>query len=160
MAYTTLGIHPDHGQRARELAKHLGMPVAAYIGTLIDLQYKALFGREPVARLPLSVEESPTDWRKTKLLIETKTGPKIAVASVHVRDVAEMIRTVAERGGARMNLDLLVPISVGRKGSGVVIEATGDNGKPAKITLSCEKAVMLADQMVKTVADYAASDPK
>ena len=160
MAYTTLGIHPDHGQRARELAKHLGMPVAAYIGTLIDLQYRTVFKREPVARLPLSVDASPTDWRKTKLLIETRKGQMISVPAVYVKRVADQLQKIAEIGGASLDLDIPKPLSISRKGSGVVIEAEGDDGKPAKLTLSARLAIALAERMIETVANYAKSAPK
>ncbi|MFN3362818.1 MAG: hypothetical protein ACK40W_02565, partial [Allorhizobium sp.] len=121
MAYTTLGVHPDHGQRARELAKHLGMPTAAYIGALIDQQYKAVFGREPADRLPLTVRASAADWRATKLMIETRTGQMICVPSIYVKRVADQLRKCAEKGGASLDLDIPKPLTISRKGSGVVI---------------------------------------
>ena len=154
MSYTTLGVRPEHGERARALANHCKMPVAAYIGSLLDAQYRTVFGREPTPYVPLSVETSAADWRQTKLKIETRTGQFISVPTIYVKRVAEQIRKRADHGGASLDLDIPNALTVSRKGSGVVIEANDEFGQPAKITMSTTMAKRLCDRMNESITEY------
>jgi hypothetical protein len=149
--FTTVHVFRQHGARARELAQHFDMNAAGFFGTLIDAEYRRVFGIEPD---PLP-ESFPALMGK-KLSMKAKNGEAIEILLTDAIEVATMIYEAAKDGTTSIKTTGLSPLVVSRKGRGVIIDGSV-NGKTAKITLSSASAIVFATKMKEKFASHLVS---
>lgn len=141
--YETVALKPAVAERARALAKHLGIPISALVATLIDGAFRNEFGDH------LGAVEQNGDRLRIKLggdVIEIPLGEAGTVAATIAQAAAP-----DERFRGNLNLDVPCMLFVGRKGSGVVFEATKPDQTKVRQTMGVHDAKLLAQEIAAFV---------
>ena len=144
--FTTISVREEHMQRAREIAGHFEMNTGGLVGTLIDQEYRRVFGREPEP-----IDDAIPVLSGKKLRMTGKGGQVIDVLLTDAPELAGMIHKAATKGGAAVKIDGLRPVAVSRKGAGVVIESTDADGQDCKITLAPASALRFATKLYEAL---------
>lgn len=132
--YSTIALSHTHAARARQIADHLGVPVGAFLSTLIDGAFENEFGIRP-ALTTVNGVEFQIEIGKHRLTIPCASG----------KSYVEQLRKIAATGGVFVDADHPAMITISRQGSAVVIETK--IGRQSRRTMGEAEARRLADEI-------------
>lgn len=149
---TALSLRLPHetGTRLHNLADMLGTTVTDAVGALLDHAARTGMGTLALPGIDIKAENGAVQMRLDDFAVEPFAGDD-------AQWIAEYIREVSKRGGARMNLDCPTGIKITRLGRAVVIEAQGVNGWILRKVITCGLAKSVADRLESAANELGAN---
>jgi len=135
--HSTIALPHVHADRARHIARHLGIPTGAFLATQIDLAFENEFGIRPSTVTQLG-DDLQIELRDQHILIPTSQAASVASA---LRDLASGF----DRNAAMMNLDVPSILTIRRHGRGLIIETA--EAPAVRHSMGFAEAKRLADEL-------------
>jgi hypothetical protein len=135
--HTTIALTPVHADRARHIARHLGIPTGAFLATQIDLAFENEFGIRPSTVTQVG-NDLQIELRDDLVCIPTSQAASVARA---LRDLASGV----DRHAAMMNMDVPATLTISRYGRGLIIETA--EAPAVRQSMGFAEAKRLADEL-------------
>lgn len=143
--YVTVNLKTDVAAHAREIAFARGIPLTSLIADLIKRAYVETFGADALKAVEVSGDRVLLKLRGAGEALHFTASRATAL------NLAGTLKNLAtgtdSKPSAHLNLDSACMLTVMRKGTSVIIEATMPNGEPVRKSMSTRDANSLADEI-------------